>query len=98
MAWSPPRAGGGAPGATLILTHDLGTRSGGARVRSANEGNLLLAPTLHRGRDLHRLTVFRDGAAGDVDPGGAQLLDDGVVGQYAVRGLAVDQLADTMAH
>src|SRR5215467_13314413 len=59
---------------------------------------LLLAPALHRRRDLHRLTVFRDGAARDVDTSGAQPLDDGVVGQHAVRRLVLDELTDAVAH
>src|SRR5262249_43575972 len=65
----------------------LSTRPG--RGISAHEGSLLLAPALDRGRDLHRLAVFRNGAARDVDAGGTQLLDDAVVRQDAVGGLAI---------
>jgi hypothetical protein len=58
---------------------------------------LLFAAALHRGGNAHRLAIFRDGAARDVDAGLAQLLDDGVVRQDVARLLRIDQLADAVA-
>src|SRR3954451_790301 len=40
----------------------------------------LVPPALDRRRDAHGLPVFGHGAAGDIDTGFAQPLDDGVVG------------------
>src|SRR6202041_1415989 len=54
---------------------------------------------LHRGRYAHRLPVFGDGAAGDVDAGFLQDIDDGVVGMHVLFApVGVDQLGDLVAH
>src|SRR6202030_3301493 len=42
---------------------------------------VLVAATLHRGRDPHRLAVFRDRATRDINTGFAQSFHDGVVGE-----------------
>jgi len=59
---------------------------------------VLLAPTLHRGRDPHRLAILRHGAARNIDPGVAQLLHDAVVRQNRLRVLGNDQLLDAVAN
>src|SRR5579871_251379 len=52
----------------------LSTRPRGVPGEASTHGRgRLLASALDRGRDLHRFTVFRHGAARDVDAGGAQL-------------------------
>src|SRR4051812_33270062 len=58
------------------------------------QGHLLVAATLHRGRDAHRLPVFRDGAARNFDAVPLQQLDDLLVRQRIVGRLAVDQAAN----
>ena len=47
---------------------------------------LLVPPALHRGRNPHRLAIFGDRAAGDIDAGAAQNVDDGVVRQHVWTG------------
>src|SRR5215510_1814736 len=68
--------------------------------RSARDvkGGLLFPSPLHRGGDTHCLAVFRHGTARDVDAGGAQLLDDCVVGQHVGRVFRVDELLDPVPH
>src|SRR5271154_3093810 len=47
----------------------------------------------HRRGNAHRLAVFRHRAAGDIDPGDLQQVDDGIVGvNVGVAALGVDQL------
>src|SRR6516164_1513312 len=65
--------------------------------RSA-QGRLLLAPSLHRRRNPHRFTIFRDRPARNVDTNGTQPFDDGVIGEDVLCRLLVDQLPDAMAH
>ena len=63
-----------------------GVEFGQARDRTARSQNQhFFAAALHRGWDAHRLAVFRDGAAGDVDAFRLQQLDDPLVGQGFVR-------------
>jgi len=59
---------------------------------------LLLSPPLHRGRYAHGFAIFRNRAAGDVDTGFPQLLDDRIVGQYAGGAFAVDQLLNAVTY
>src|SRR5215207_8106893 len=76
------------------------TRNGIVRLllRRSADRRVLLPPPLHRRGDAHRLPVFCDGAAGDVDTGFTQLVDDGVVRQRLARALGVDQLLDAVAY
>src|SRR5437588_13047234 len=53
--------------------------------RRRADRRLLLAPPLHRRGDPHRLAIFRDRPAGDVDARHAQFLHDGVVGEHVLR-------------
>ena len=50
---------------------------------------MLVAPTLDRRRNAHRLAIFGDGAARNVDAGVAQLIDDGIVRQHVFSALSV---------
>ena len=59
---------------------------------------LFVAAALHRGRYPHRLAVFGDGAAGDINARSAQSFHDGVVGQDRGGVLGIDQLLDVVAH
>ena len=54
---------------------DRGRRSEGGQL-----GQRLLFPTsLHGGGDVHRLAIFGDGAAGDIDAALFQIVDDIIV-------------------
>src|SRR6202171_2532639 len=59
--------------------------------------SLLLAPALHRGRYAHRLAIFGDGAARDLDSSAAQPFHDGVVREHRPRALGIDELLDSVA-
>src|ERR1700730_6360781 len=59
---------------------------------------LLIAAALDGRGDSHRLAIFGNGAARNIDAGIAQLLHDSVVRQNILCGLRVDELFDTMPH
>src|SRR5947209_9318241 len=61
-------------------------------------GGLFFAAALDRGRDPHRLAIFRHSAPRNVDARLAQTIHDGVVGQDILRALRVDQLLDTVPY
>ncbi len=87
---------GGYPGSRAGFNFSA-FRSGG---EGDSAGFLQRPAPFDRGWDAQGLAVFGDRAAGDVDAGFLQDLDDPVVGEHALGGLAlgVDQALDAVAH
>src|SRR5215470_13260662 len=61
-------------------------------------GSLLVAAPLDRRWNSHRLAVFGDGSACNVDAGIAQVLDNCIVRHNVVHGFRVDELLDAVSH
>ena len=80
------RANAADPVAAEERRRHMAERASGCRACPSRR--LLFPPALHRGRNPHRLAIFCDRSAGDVDAGLAQLLHDGVVGQHVRRALS----------
>src|SRR3954453_13459746 len=85
------------PGPTLTARIDRSPRQRG-KARGLRCECLLLAPALNRRGYPHRLPVFCNRPARNVDAGLAQPVDDRIVGEHVACDFGIDELLDPMPH